>query len=294
MRALSYAVEEALLSLRRAGQSAAMSIGTIAIAFFTLGGFLLLSANLQALVDRWASAAEMSIFLKDDADVSMREALLAETGARPGVISVEFVSKETALQRFKADFPELGDVAAAPENPFPASIEVRLTPDPQSAGTADALATELASRTGVADVRYDGRWLARITTAVTAARVGGLAIAAVLILGAAFTVASVVRLSLEARRDEIDIMQLVGAPAAFIRGPFVAEGSLLGGIGAALALAVLLSLFTLWRARIDASIAGLAGAGHARLLGWSEGLILVAAGFVLGGVAGAIATRSVR
>src|SRR4029453_16925919 len=198
------------------------------------------------------------------------------------------------LQRFKADFPELGDVAAAAENPFPASIEVRLTPDPRSAGMADAMAIELAARPGVADVRYDGRWLARITTAVTAARVGGLAIAAVLILGAAFTVASVVRLSLESRRDEIDIMQLVGAPAAFIRGPFVAEGALLGGVGAAAALAVLLSLFTVWRARIDASIVGLAGAGHARFLGWSEGLILIAAGFVLGGVAGAIATRSVR
>jgi cell division transport system permease protein len=294
MRALSYALEEALLSLRRAGQSAAMSIGTIAVAFLTLGGFLLLSANLQALVDRWASAAEMSIFLKDDADAAMRETLLAETGARPGVLSVEFVSKDAARQRFKSDFPELGDVAAAAENPFPASIEVRLTPDPRSAGMADLMATELASRPGVADVRYDGRWLARITTAVTAARVGGVAIAAVLILGAAFTAASVVRLSLEARRDEIDIMQLVGAPTAFIRGPFVAEGALLGGIGAALALVVLLLIFTVWRTRIDASIAGLAVAGHGHFLGWSEGLILVGAGFLLGGLAGAIATRSVR
>jgi cell division transport system permease protein len=294
MRALSYAFEEALLSLRRSGQSAAMSVGTIAIAFLTLGGFLLVSANLQALVQRWAAAAELSIFLKDDADDSIRQTLLAETRARPGVSSVEFVSKDTALERFKTDFPELGDVAAAAENPFPASIEVRLTPDPRSAGTADAMASELASRPGVADVRYDGRWLARITTAVTAARLGGFAVAAVLILGAAFTVASVVRLSLEARRDEIDIMQLVGAPAAFIRGPFVAEGSLLGGIGAGLALAVLASLFTLGRTRIDASIASLAVAGHARFLGWSEGLLLVLAGVVLGGLAGAIATRSVR
>lgn len=294
MTALSYAIEEALLSLRRAGQSAAMSIGTIAIAFLTLGGFLLLSANLQAVVDRWASAAEMSIFLKDDTDAAVREALLSETGARPGVIGVEFVSKEIALQRFKADFPELGDVAATSENPFPASIEVRLAPDSRSAGMADAMATELTTRPGVADVRYDGRWLARIATAVTAARVGGLAIAAVLILGAAFTVASVVRLSLEARRDEVDIMQLVGAPAGFIRGPFIAEGALLGGIGALAALAVLGTLFSLWRSRIDESMAGLAVVGQARFLGWSEGLLLVVAGLVLGGLAGLVATRSVR
>jgi cell division transport system permease protein len=294
MRALSYAFEEAVLSLRRAGQSAAMSIGTIAIAFLTLGGFLLLSANLQAVVDRWASAAEMSIFLKDDADAAARDALLSETGARPGVIGVEFVSKEAALQRFKSDFPELGDVAASSENPFPASIEVRLAADSRSAGTADAMATELAARVGVADVRYDGRWLSRIATAVTAARLGGLAIAAVLILGAAFTVASVVRLSLEARRDEVDIMQLVGAPAGFIRGPFIAEGALLGGVGAAAALACLGTLFSLWRGRIDESMAGLALVGQARFLGWSEGLILIAAGILLGGLAGLVATRSVR
>lgn len=294
MRALAYAFEEAVHSLRRSGQSAAMSIGTIVIAFLTLGGFLLLSANLQAVVDQWASAAEMSIFLKDDADEAVRDALVSETGARPGVISVEFMSKDAALQRFKSEFPELGDVAAASENPFPASIEVRLSPDPRSAAMAAAMATELATRPGVADVRYDGQWLTRIATAVTAARVGGLAIAWVLMLGAGFTVAAVVRLSLEARRDEVDIMQLVGAPAGFTRGPFVAEGALLGGIGAAAALAVLGSLFTLWRARIDESMAGLAVVTHARFLGWSEGLILVAAGIVLGGLAGLVATRSVR
>jgi cell division transport system permease protein len=294
MRALQYAVEEALISLRRAGQSAVMSIGTIAIAFLTLGGFLIVSANLQTLVDRWASAAELSIFLQDDVDAAAREALLAETRARPGVRSVEFVSKEMALQRFKADFPELGDVAASPDNPFPASIEVRLAPDPIAAGTADAMATALATRPGVADVRYDGRWLTRVTAAVTAARLGGLTIAAVLILGAAFTVAAVVRLSLEARHDEIDIMQLVGAPAAFIHGPFVAEGTLLGGVGATVAVAVLGLAFTLLRTRFSESIAGLVAVGNARFLPWSEMLVLVAAGCVVGGLAGAIATRAVR
>jgi cell division transport system permease protein len=294
MRALQYAFEEAVISLRRAGQSAAMSIGTIAIAFLTLGGFLLVSANLQTLVDRWASAAEVSIFLRDDVEEATREALLAEARARPGVTSVEFVSKEAALERFKADFPELGDVAAPAENPFPASIEVRLSPDPVSAGVADAMAAELAGRPGVADVRYDRRWLTRVATAVATARVGGFAVAAVLILGAAFTVASVVRLSLEARHDEVDIMQLVGAPAAFIRGPFVAEGTLLGGIGAVLALAALASAFVALRPRLEAAMAGLVTAGQPRFLSWSEMLLLTAAGCLVGALAGALATRSVR
>jgi cell division transport system permease protein len=294
MRALPYAFEEALISIRRTGQSAAMSIGTIAIAFLTLGGFLLASANLQSIVDRWASAAEVSIFLRDDVEDAVRDALMADTRARQGVTSVEFVSKDIALQRFKTEFPELGDLAAPAENPFPASIEVRLSPDPVSAGLADAMATELATRPGVADVRYDGRWLTRVTTAVTAARLGGLAVASVLILGAAFTVAAVVKLSLESRRGEVEIMQLVGAPAAFIRGPFVAEGTILGGVGALLALVVLSSLFTLLRTRISESMAGVMGLTDARFLGWSEMFLLVGAGCIVGGLAGAVATRSVR
>ena len=115
-----------------------------------------------------------------------------------------------------------------------------------------------------------------------------------LILGAAFTVAAVVRLSLEARHDEVDIMQLVGAPAAFIRGPFVAEGTMLGGVGAIVALAALWTAFAVLRTRIDDSMAGLMATGNARFLGWSEMLMLVAAGCVVGALAGALATRSVR
>jgi cell division protein FtsX len=64
MRAVRYSLREALISLRRAGRSAAMSIGTVAVAFLTLGGFLLATTNIQHVVAQWGSAAEMSVFLK--------------------------------------------------------------------------------------------------------------------------------------------------------------------------------------------------------------------------------------
>ncbi len=67
MTVVGYAFEEALASLRRSGRSALVSIGTIAIAFITLGGFLLLSVNVQGMLDRWLEAAEMSVYLQDDA-----------------------------------------------------------------------------------------------------------------------------------------------------------------------------------------------------------------------------------
>ena len=295
MSALGYALEEALVNLRRNGRSAAMSVGTIAIAFLTLGLFLLASANLQGLVERWAAAAEMSVYLRDDAEDSVRQQLETELTAHPAVVSLEYVSKEQALERFRTDFPELGDIAdSGTKNPFPASLEVRLRTDPASAGAADAMADLLVLRPGVADVRYDRQWIERLLAIVNGIRLAGVAVAAVLVLGAAFTVAAVVRLSLEARDDELDIMQLVGAPFAYIRGPSVAEGTVLGGMGALLSLLLLWGVFVTVRGRLSDIVSGFAEIGELRFLTAGESVLLVVAGLVVGGVAGVIASRSVR
>ncbi|MGE3275816.1 MAG: cell division protein FtsX [Vicinamibacterales bacterium] len=295
MRAARYAVEEAAASIRRAGRSAALSVGTIAIAFLTLGGFLLVSTNLQRVVSRWAEAAELSVYLRDGATEAERAALDARLREHPAVAAVEAITKAQALERFRADFPELADVATTLEgNPFPASFEVRIKPDPGSSGAADALAEDLADDPGVADVRYDRRWLARLLAIVAGARVAGLIVAGVLVLGAAFTVAAVVRLSLHARRDEIEIMALVGAPYTFIRGPFVVEGLVLGGAGAAVALLGLWAGFVGVRAMAGAQLAAAMGTGDVLFIGLEQGALLVLAGVVVGALAGTAASRAAR
>jgi cell division transport system permease protein len=294
MRAVRYAFDEALVSLRRSGRSAAMSIGTIAIAFLTLGGFLLVAANVENVVERWASAAEMSIYLRDDLDDAARRELIAELSAHRAVAGVEFVSKDEALTRFRTDFPELGDIATTGDNPFPASLEVRLHTDPASAGAADAMAQQLAERAGVADVRYDQRWLGRLMGVVQTIRLSGMAIAAVLVLGAAFTVAAVVRLSLAARLEELDIMHLVGAPFAYIRGPAIAEGTLLGGIGAVLSLILLWGVLLSVRGQLSEALEGFARVEELRFLGLQDAVLLVVAGLIVGALAGVIASRVVR
>ncbi len=295
MRALRYSMQEALVSLRRAGRSAAMSIGTVTVAFLTLGGFLLIAANLQHVVERWAAAAELSVFLRDDVDEAVRAALTSELRIHPAVAGVEYVSKEDALTRFRSDFPELADVAESlAGNPFPASLELRLKTDPESTGAAEALAVQLAEREEVADVRYDRLWLARLMAIVGGIRLAGFAVAAVLVLGAAFTVAAVVRLSLFARRDEIEIMRLVGSPFAYIRGPSVAEGTLIGGIGAAMSLLVLWGLFESWRSRLADALVAVAGPGDLRFLSPGEAALLVVAALLVGGLTGTLASRAVR
>lgn len=294
MRSIEYALAEALVSLRRSGRSAAISIATIGIAFLALGGFVLAAANLQSLVERWASSAELSVYLRDDVSEGSRQALVDELTAHGAVAGVEFVSKEAALERFRRDFPELADVAASAENPFPPSIEVRLHTDSASSGAADTMATELTAREGVVDVRYDREWLERLKAIVASIRLAGVTAAAVLVLGAAFTVAAVVRLSLQARREEIDIMQLVGAPFAFIRGPSVAEGTILGGIGALSSLALLWAIFAATRGQLSAALTEWGSVGSLRFVSIGEGALLVAGGLVVGGLAGLVASRAAR
>lgn len=295
MTVLGYAFEQAWVSLRRSGKSAIISIGTIAIAFVTLGGFLLVSVNVQRTMDRWLQAAELSVYLEDEVGDEARASLEAYLRAQRAVLEVEFITKSRALERFRADFPELGDVTESLNgNPFPASFEVRLQTGPAAEARADELARGVADRNGVADVRYDRRWLARLLAIVTGARVAGGIAAGVLMLGAAFTVAAVVRLSLHARRDEIEIMQLVGAPFSYIRGPFIVEGLLLGGIGAAVAFVAVGILFTMVGSWLGPGLAGLTGGEPLLFLGVREGAILLLGGLAVGAAAGALASRAVK
>lgn len=295
MSAVGYAFEEAWASIRRAGRSAAVSIGTIAIAFLTLGGFLLVSVNVQRVLDRWLESAEVSVYLYDDASEELRTALELFIRQQDAVAAVEYVSKERALERFRLDFPELLDVTASVgQNPFPAAFEIRLRPDAAGGAPVDDLTAALAGHEGVADIRYDRRWLARLTGIVTSAQMAAAVIAGVLMLGAAFTVAAVVRLSLHARRDELDIMQLVGAPFSYIRGPFIVEGLLLGGAGAALGLAVIGLVYAAAGRWLGADFAGLAGAGQVQFLGIREGLVMLIGGLGVGALAGTVASRSAK
>jgi cell division transport system permease protein len=240
MRALEYSCREAVLSLWRGRGSSLFAVVAIALAMLVLGGLLLVTSNVERLVSEWSTAAEFSIYLRDDATSEQRgalESLIDESGVAVGR---QYVSKADALGRFRRDFTELASLASTfDDNPFPASVEVRVKPEAYQDGRAERLVTRLATAPGVADVRYDRDWLVRVTAGLQAVRSVGFALGVVMIVAAAFTVATVVRLALHQRRDEIEIMQLVGSPYAFIRGPFVVDGVIQGGLGALLALVAL-------------------------------------------------------
>ena len=293
MRALRYAFEEAFTSLWRGRQAGLLSTLTIALALFVLGGFLVVTANLERLGAEWSNAAELSVYLRDDVTAGERRAVEAVLAPGALIAAHEYVSKSEALARFKQTF---GDLGAAMDgvggNPLPASLEVRLRPGPGVSASVDSLAARLRTMAGVADVRYDRQWLTRVLSAINVIRGVGLILGAVLAIAAALTVANVVRLALYARREELDIMNLVGAPQAYVRGPFVMEGVLQGGIGALVALLGLGAAFFALRGRYLLPLASALNISSVHFLPLELCVVLVVGGMAVGCLGGLFAARN--
>ncbi len=295
MRALRYAIEEALASLWRGRRAALVAIVTNAAALTVLGALLVVTRNLDHVAARWVGAAELSVYLHDDItadDLAALERLLAESAL---VAERQYVSKEEALRRFRKEFADLAPLADGfPDNPFPSSFEVRLQPEANRSGAADELAARLMRAPGVADVRYDRRLIERVLGAAALVRTIGWGIVAILILAAALTVVNVVRLACYARRGEIEIMQLVGAPLVYVRGPFVVEGVLQGGLGAAVALALLWLGYTAGRAAYGQLATAVLGVPSLVFLSWPLAVGLLLGGMAvgcIGGLIGALAAK---
>ena len=292
MRAIDYALREAWGSLWRSGRSSAFAVLAITLAAVVLGAILLVSWNVDRLLTQWTAASEFSVFLRDDATSEQRGALEAAIDQSGVTSGREYVSKADALSRFRSQFADLASLASdLGDNPFPASLEVRVRPDAEQNGRADPLVRRLATMPGVADVRYDREWLSRVSSGLGAVRGAGFALALLMALAAAVTVAAVVRLGLHARRDEIEIMKLVGSPVAFIRGPFIAEGVLQGGLGAVIAIVLLWAGFAVARAWWGGDLSTMLDGAALQFLPVRTVGLLVAGAMSVGAAGGFAASR---
>ena len=296
MRAIAYFFSEAFESLWRSRRAALLSMLTIAAGLFVLGFFLMVNANIQRVIGRWTEAAELAVYLKDDATPE-QNAQVNDLLTRSGLAaSVQYFNKDDAKKEFARDFPDLAAAAATLErNPFPASFAVRLNQQAQSSpGAVENLAATMNGIGGVADVRYDRTWIARLSSTVRAVRGAGLIIVILMAIASAMTVANVVRLTALARRHEIEIMELVGAPFAYIRGPFIAEGLIQGGLGAIAAIILLLAAFAAIRARYGALLSDAVGLTGVAFVPTEILLLLVVGGMALGCLGGFVVARTVR
>ncbi|MEE8218381.1 MAG: permease-like cell division protein FtsX [Vicinamibacteria bacterium] len=292
LRALGYFFAEAFTSLWRSRLVNAISIGTIAVSLFVLGAFLTVAGNLGDVVSRWTEKIQIIVYLEADIEDRVRVSLENRLGEDPAVESLDLVDQEEALERFKTLFRDLSSLPEdLGENPFPASFEVNLRPGHQSPTEVQRLAEAFADVPGVQEIQYDLLWIERLATGVRLLRGVGAFLGGILVLAGIFTISNVIRLTVYAREDELDIMRLVGATRAYVKGPFVVEGMLQGGLGGLLA-AGLLWLALRWLAR-DLATSGLLGR-TAFALPNEITIALIVGGMVVGVVGSLVSLRRVR
>jgi cell division transport system permease protein len=292
LRALGYFFQEAVTSLWRSRLVNAISIGTIAVSLFVLGAFLTVAGNLGDVVARWTEKIQIIVYLEDGIEDRVRASLENRLRDDAAVESIELVDREQALERFKTLFRDLSSLPEdLGENPFPASLEVNLKASRQSPEEVQRLAGALAEVPGVQEIQYDLLWIERLATGVRLLRGVGAFLGGILVLAGIFTISNVIRLTVYAREDELDIMRLVGATRAYVKGPFVVEGMIQGGLGGLVA-AGLLWLALRWLARDLASSELLAPAAFALPREITVALIL--GGMVVGVVGSLVSLRRVR
>ncbi len=233
VRTLRYIVAAAFAALWRNRFTSFAAIMTTAVMLVVFTAFLAINDTLDKMIDTLGRRTNLVAYLVDDAKPSDVNALIASVSARPGVAQVNFISRDEAAQSFRETLTDLAEVLDVIEtNPFPASIEVRML-DP--AGALE-IAEQLRSNAAVVEqvlVRADV--VGKLLRISRLARIGGTII--VIALGAVtlFVIFNTIRLAVHSRREEIEIMKLIGATDWFVRGPFVIEGAFIGVVGAGIA-----------------------------------------------------------
>jgi len=241
MRRLEYVATTAAQGFWRNPVMSLASTFTIGLMLLLFAFFLATDRGLQAAVGVLESKVELALFLEDDARVSDVLDLRTRIEADPAVSRVDYVTKEQAMARLvdiAAKRPDI-QIVDTSENPLQASLEVKLA-HAQDAPRVTAALREEIGKGVVSDVVDNPQVVDKLLTITRVLSFGGLAVLAMMLIVALFVIVNTIRIAVHARRDEIEIMKLVGATDWFVRWPFILEGMLVGALGAVAATAVVL------------------------------------------------------
>lgn len=291
---LVYLVSAAVRGLRASPVTTAVAVATLAIALVLVGAFLLVTTNMRVLLERVGRNLPMTVYLEADLSPEAARELARSVADVEGVEAVEIVTKAEALRRFRERAGGAGLLEGLEENPLPASLEVHLRAERRSPEGFRQLAQALRGQRGIERLGSGQEWIEGYARARSLVRALGVGLGGVLALATLLIVANTIRLTLHARRDELEILALVGASRTYLRIPFLIEGILQGAGGGALAVALLFLLFRLAVPQLGDELE--------LFLGWSEPLflsareigILLAGGASLGLVGAAAALAGER
>lgn len=229
-----------------------MAIGTVALSFFIFSVFFLIFQNLNALLELWEERIQIIAYLKDDLNEKRIGEIRASLANIPYVEAVRFVSKEAALATLKENLSGQDQILEGfTGDILPASFEIQLKRIYRNAGAIRQVVSLLKGVDGISDIQYGQQWIDRFSVFMSVYRFSTLLLGLLLSGAIAFIVSNAIRLSIYSRREELEIMRLVGANPSFIKVPFYIEGWVQGIVGSFVSLVILALLYVLFLSELS-------------------------------------------
>ena len=216
---------------------AVASVLTVTLSMFILGVFLCAVLNINHMATYLENQVEMTVYLKDGLNTEQVMAVGKKLKALPDLKEIKFTNKDQAMAEFKQRLgDQQGILDAINGNPLPSSYSTSFA-TPASLKNAVSIVTQYPE---VDSVQYGQDIIEQLYKVAQVIRIGGIILIVFLAGAELFIISNTIRLTVFARRREIQIMKYVGATNGFIRWPFIFEGMIIGFIGSGL------SAFILW------------------------------------------------
>jgi len=252
MKRLLYLLGEAMFSLRSNRTSTVIGVMTTAFTMMSFGMFLLLYLNVHHVTELLQEDLQIIVYLDDPLSQKDITELRRSLQQEPMVEAVSYISKDQALTDFRQQFPgESYLLDGIGHNPLPASFIASLVASQSPPETVNELAERIMAWSGVNHVRYSQAWVDRLTLFVTYLELGALLVGLILTLASIAIIANTVRLTFYMRREEIEILRLIGATGSFIALPFVVEGAVQGLVGGSISVGLLKGFFEVFRLKLQ-------------------------------------------
>jgi cell division transport system permease protein len=287
---VNFVLSEVAAGLRRNLTMTVAMILTTGISLGLMGTGLLIANMIGEMRDIYYDKVQVSIYLADDVTDQQRDSIAAQLEGSPEVKDYIYESKAEAYDRFKQQFQEQPAlIANTPEDALPESFRVELVNPERYAVIAQQFPV---GQNGVEDVRDEGDFLDRLFSLLNGARNATIAVAVVQALAALLLISNTIQLAAFNRRNETNIMRLVGASRWYTQLPFILEAAVAGLIGAGLAVGGLVLTKVLF---VDKTLAGPIKAGIIPPVDWSAILaispVIAAVGIGLASIAAAVTLR---
>jgi cell division transport system permease protein len=235
----------------------AITVITISLSIMIAAAFALFFINAGDILNIWQKGIRMMVYLKPGTSDAARLDTKYRLQSIAGVQETRFISKEEAMKKLKeqmAHYSALLDNLK--ENPLPDAFEVTVKPMARNSTELSFLAERIGALNTVDEVEYGQQWIQRFSNIINLFRLAGYGIGALFFMATVFIVANTIRLVLYSRRDEIEIMRLVGATDRFIKIPFYLQGMMQGGAGTLVGLLVLFGGFYSLMTHFSQSVSG--------------------------------------